>query len=87
MSKCSKLLEDAHNNPEGLRFSDALALAECWGFEARKRRGTSHVVYKRPGFFDQLNFQEGDNGKAKRYQVMQLLAAIEKLQEQGVTAE
>jgi hypothetical protein len=88
MSKCEDLLEKARRVPQGLRLQEALDLAECWGFRHRRsRRGTSHRIYKRPGFIQMLNFQPDSNGNAKRKQVDQLLSAIDALIDHGETAE
>jgi hypothetical protein len=48
------------------------------GFEFARQRGTSHRIYKYPGWVGLLNFQNV-NGEAKDYQVKQLLEAVEEL--------
>jgi hypothetical protein len=88
MSDCATLLKKARGSPGGLRFVEATELAECWGFvhrvpKGQKRSGTSHKIYKRPGYMRMLNFQPQKDGKAKTYQVRQLLVAIDELQELG----
>jgi sRNA-binding protein len=46
-------------------------------FGAPRQRGTSHRVWKTPWAGDpRVNMQEGEGGKAKAYQVKQLLEAI-----------
>jgi len=80
MGKCEKLLREALNAPANLRFSDLCRLAECYQFVLRKGGGTSHRIYKRSGFDKLLNFQD-DNGKAKPYQIKQLLDALRELGE------
>ena len=79
MSKCDDLLDLAKRNPRGLRFGDVCSLAECWGFKLRRQRG-GHVLYKRSGFPQQMNFQN-DRGMAKEYQVKQLLRAIDEIEQ------
>ena len=81
MPKCEKLLKQAKRSPGGLRFEEACQLAECYGFVFTRQRG-SHRQYKRPGYIGLVNLQD-DNGKAKPYQVKQLLAAIEAIEEMG----
>jgi predicted RNA binding protein YcfA (HicA-like mRNA interferase family) len=81
MGKCDKLLEKARNNPAGLRFEEACKLAECFGFVFARQRGSSHCIYKAPGQMGLINVQEGENGKAKPYQVRQILKTIESLEE------
>jgi len=83
MARCEKLLEKAKNSPHNLRFEEICALAECHGWEFVRQDGTSHKVYLHPALGNSagalMNFQSKD-GKAKRYQVRQLLDAIELLE-------
>lgn len=53
-------------------------LAECFGFELARQEG-SHRIYKRAGHRELMNFQDV-NGKAKSYQVKQLLEVIDEIQ-------
>lgn len=51
-------------------------------FGAARQQGTSHRIYKTPWAGDpRVNIQKGEGGKAKPYQVKQVLAAIAKLEE------
>ena len=51
-------------------------------FRAARNTGDSHAVFKTPWLGDlRVNIQN-DHGKAKTYQVRQVLQAIEKLKEQ-----
>ncbi len=75
MGRCDKLLEKARRNPEGLAFTDATALAGCFGFIHVRTTG-SHHIFKRPDHMDLLNLQPR-RGWARAYQVRQLLAEIE----------
>jgi len=81
MSRCDKILEKAENSPNNLSFEELCYLAECNGFVFRRKSG-SHCIYEnrllRPEENRNLNFQNV-NGKAKPYQVRQLLKAIEVL--------
>jgi hypothetical protein len=83
MDKCEKLLQKARRSPGGLSFREICTLAECHGFLFRRQDGTSHRVYTHPKIPHTLggfqNFQN-DKGKAKDYQVRQLLRAIEYLE-------
>jgi HicA toxin of bacterial toxin-antitoxin, len=74
-----KLLDKAWRNPADLRFAEAYDLAIQLGWEEPRRRG-SHVIFFHPegakirkNFPQPLNLQEGKNGKAKEYQVKQML--------------
>jgi hypothetical protein len=82
MENREKLLSSAQASPGSLSFDQLCALAESYGFIFKRQRGTSHRIYGHPsldpsqgGF---MNFQS-DKGKAKAYQVRQLLKAIENL--------
>lgn len=78
MGRCQKIYERARASPANLRFEEACRLAECFGFRFVRQRGTSHRIYKYPGWVGLLNFQTV-NGEAKDYQVKQLLDAAEEL--------
>jgi hypothetical protein len=75
MSKADKLLESIRNNPTDVRFSDALKVAES--FFGKPRIAGSHHIFTVPGGTP-VNLQDRD-GKAKAYQVEQLLEAIDSL--------
>ena len=83
MPKCDKLLSKARESPGSLRFEEACALAECWGYVKKdsKRKGGSHRKFKHaelrlPQAEAMCSFQD-HNGMAKPYQVRQLLEKIE----------
>lgn len=80
MASWKKLLAKARRAPASLRFEEVCALAEKAGFVLRRSNGTSHCVYKHPAIHDVsdslCNFQS-DDGKAKAYQVRQLLDRID----------
>jgi len=77
MADCDKLLEHARRSPTNLRFSELCRLAECYGFVHDRTKG-SHAIYKHPDVQQVQNFQD-HNGKAKAYQVRQLVNAIDEL--------
>ncbi len=79
MAQCDKLLAKARNNPRGLRFSELERLARCYDFYLDRTRG-SHHVYKHDGLRVVLNAQPAGSGKAKTYQVKQLLTYIARLE-------
>lgn len=70
------LLEELKANPKKVRFARVCQIAEEFGFETRKGTG-SHRVYYRDGVREILNFQN-EGGRAKAYQVKQLIKVIEK---------
>lgn len=78
MSKIDELVSDMRRNPKNVRFADLCRVCEHF-FGAPRQVGTSHRVYKTPWAGDpRVNIQD-DHGKAKTYQVRQVLAAIDKL--------
>lgn len=76
VSKSDKLLESIRNNTKDVRFADAVKVAKS--FFGEPRIVGSHHVFTVPGGV-RVNLQEGKDGKAKSYQVEQLLEAIDSL--------
>ncbi len=72
------LVEQIRQSQSDVRFSELCRL--CDHFFGRPRQvGSSHRIYRTPWEGDpRINIQN-DNGKAKVYQVRQVLAAISKL--------
>ena len=71
-----KLLRQALQSPTNLRFSEALQLAEAFGFRHVRTSGSHHIL-SRAGVPQLVNLQNV-GGKAKGYQVRQLLKLVEK---------
>jgi hypothetical protein len=71
----TKLYEKAKNSPGNLRFGELCAMAELAGFRFNRSSG-SHRLYEHPDG-SMMNFQDRD-GKAKPYQVRQLLEFIDR---------
>lgn len=66
-------------NPAGIRFAEACKVAEAL-FGPPRQSASSHAVYRMPWHGDpRVNLQD-DHGKAKAYQVKQLLAAVDRVQ-------
>jgi len=66
-------------NPKHVKFSDLCKVCDFYFGDARQR-GTSHRTYKTPWKGDpRINIQN-HKGKAKAYQVKQVLLAIERLE-------
>ncbi|HKT27957.1 hypothetical protein [Dyella sp.] len=80
MDKIDALMEDMKRQPANVRFSDLQKI--CAHFFGKPRQhGTSHAVYKTPWAGDpRINIQNA-GGKAKAYQVKQVLLAIGKLRD------
>lgn len=79
MGNVEKVLEKMREAPQNVRYAELAALCEHFFGEPRQK-GTSHAVYKTPWHGDpRVNIQEGKGGKAKIYQVKQVLAAVARL--------
>ncbi len=76
MTDRSRLLEFLKKNPKSIRFNKLCNIAEKFGFKFQEGRG-SHRIYVKKGIKEILNFQNV-HGKAKPYQVRQLIKVIEK---------
>ena len=73
------ILAKIRRNPKGVRFVDLCKVSDHYFGKARMS-GSSHRVYKTPWAGDpRVNIQNA-KGKAKPYQVRQVLLAIEKLE-------
>jgi predicted RNA binding protein YcfA (HicA-like mRNA interferase family) len=73
--KKAKLLRKLLAGSKNIKFSDAAACAEAFGFYLSRING-SHHIYVHPEIDELLNLQDV-KGKAKPYQVKQLLQLIE----------
>jgi len=79
MTKIDEIIARMTQNPKGIRFSDLCKVCDHFFGESRQSTG-SHRVYKTPWQGDpRINIQN-DKGKAKSYQVKQVLLALEKLE-------
>jgi hypothetical protein len=81
MVRSAKILDQMRREPTNVRFSDLLKVCEEY-FGAPRQSGTSHAVFKTPWPGDPRVNIQNDKGKAKAYQVRQVLLAIAKLKEQ-----
>ena len=75
-----EILETLRKNPQNVRFSALSQICDaCFG--EPRQKGTSHRVYRTPWRGDPRVNIQNDRGKAKAYQVRQVIKAIEKLAE------
>lgn len=78
MANIEKLLEQMRREPANVRFTDLKKVCETW-FGKPRQDGSSHAIFKTPWPGDpRVNIQNA-KGKAKPYQVRQVLQAIEQL--------
>ena len=79
MSSLDKILLQMRSQPIGVRFADLKRVCDAH-FGKSRQAGSSHAIYKTPWPGDpRVNIQNA-NGKAKPYQVRQVLLAIELLE-------
>jgi hypothetical protein len=79
MAKIDEIISKMKQNPRGTRFSDLCKVCDHL-FGAPRKSASSHRVYKTPWQGDpRINIQNY-KGKAKAYQVKQVLLALEKLE-------
>ena len=79
MATVENILVKMRENPKSIRFNDLCKVCEAY-FGAARQSGSSHRVYKTPWQGDpRVNIQNA-KGKAKPYQVKQVLAAIARLE-------
>ena len=80
MPNIDDILAAMQNNPKGIRFHDLCRVCDHYFGEPRQS-GSSHRIYKTPWIGDpRINIQN-ENGKAKVYQVKQVLLALKRLEE------
>jgi hypothetical protein len=76
-SSIDELLAEMKENPAGVRFADACKVADNF-FGAPTQNASSHRVWKTPWPGNPRVNMQDDKGKAKAYQVRQLLEAVER---------
>ncbi|WP_342673661.1 toxin HicA [Trichlorobacter lovleyi] len=79
MPTLSDLIEAMRNSPTGVRFVDLCKACDHY-FGSARQSGSSHRVYKTPWIGDPRVNIQNDKGKAKAYQVKQVLKAIERME-------
>ena len=78
MSAVDKILEQMRSEPANVRFADLQRVCE-FHFGKPRQQGSSHAIYKTPWPGNPRVNIQNDKGKAKAYQVRQVLLAIERL--------
>jgi len=79
MGKLKDLIRELKQNPANVRFADLCKVCDHYFGEARQS-GSSHRIYKTPWQGDPRVNLQNSKGKAKAYQVKQVLKAIERLE-------
>lgn len=79
MPSVEKLLEQMHREPANVGFNDFKKVCQTY-FGKPRQDGSSHAIFKTPWPGDpRVNIQSA-KGKAKPYQVRQVLQAIDKIE-------
>ncbi len=86
MASIENILRQMKQNPKGIRFSNLCKVCDAYFGEARKS-SSSHRVYKMPWQGDPRVNIQNEKGKAKGYQVKQILVAIHKLEDSDVSKQ
>jgi len=79
MTKIDDLLIKVQRNPKDVRFSELCKICDHFFGEPRQKK-SSHRIYKMPWQGDPRVNIQNYKGKAKVYQVKQVLLAVEKLE-------
>mgnify|MGYP001613163811 CR=1 FL=1 len=80
MASSQNILDKMRHQPTNVRFAELLKVCKEFFGEPRQA-GTSHTVFKMPWPGDPRVNIQNNKGKAKAYQVRQVLLAIDKLKE------
>jgi len=79
MTSVEKILEQMHREPANVGFNDLKKVCQAY-FGKPRQDGSSHAIFKTPWPGDpRVNIQNA-KGKAKPYQVRQVLQAIDKIE-------
>jgi predicted RNA binding protein YcfA (HicA-like mRNA interferase family) len=78
VSRWQELVDSARVGPANVRFRDLCGLLARLGYVLDRKHG-SHLIYRHSSRRDLpiVNLQEGHAGKAKPYQVRQVLGLID----------
>ena len=79
MTSIEDSLAKMRRNPQGIRFNQLTKVCDHY-FGKPRKSGTSHRVYKTPWAGDPRVNVQNSKGKAKAYQVRQVLMAIDRLE-------
>ena len=79
MAAIDEIVAKTKQNPKGIRFNDLSKVCDHY-FGKPRSRGTSHRIYRTPWQGDPRGNIQNAKGKAKPYQVRQVLWAIERVE-------
>lgn len=81
MTSIDDILEKMRRNPKNIRFNEICRVCDHF-FGKPRKSGTSHRVYKTPWPGDPRVNVQNSQGKAKAYQVRQVLLAVDKIEDE-----
>lgn len=81
MTSIDDILEKMRRNPKNIRFNETCRVCDHF-FGKPRKSGTSHRVYKTPWPGDPRVNVQNSQGKAKAYQVRQVLLAVDKIEDE-----
>ncbi len=79
MGKANEIIKQMKQNPKDIRFADLCKICDLYFGQARQK-SSSHRIYKTPWQGDPRVNIQSQKGKAKAYQVKQVLRAIDRLE-------
>ena len=79
MASLEDIIQGMKENPKGVRFTDLCKVCDKYFGKARQS-GSSHRIYRTPWKGDPRVNIQNSKGKAKAYQVKQILKALDKLE-------
>ncbi len=79
MASIEDILAKMRRNPKGIRFSELTKVSDHY-FGKPRNSGTSHRVYKNTWAGDPRVNIQNSRGKAKAYQIRQVISAIDRLE-------
>jgi hypothetical protein len=80
MPSIPKIVQAMRNNPRDVRYLDLVKVCEFYFGKARTS-GSSHAVFRTPWAGDPRVNIKNNRGRAKEYQVRQVLLAISRLEQ------
>jgi len=79
MANTNVIIKQMKQNPKDVRFADLCKICDLYFGQARQK-SSSHRIYKTPWQGDPRVNIQNQKGKAKAYQVKQVLKAIDRLE-------
>jgi len=79
MGKTNEMIKQMKQNPKNIRFADLCKICDLYFGQARQK-SSSHRIYQTPWQGDPRVNIQNRKGKAKAYQVKQVLKAIDRLE-------